>query len=546
MKNTQFRYNERSWAIDLISFINSIIENEKPIQRAGGEYSVSKDSQTLFPDVLLFGDKSTGNILQGWELKMPDTPVTDAEFIENASVKAKNLALNSFLLWNAVDVHLYIRDAVTNQYTLDANFFIPALPYSSRSDVQNRPEIWKTCAREILSKLNDYFITGKIKEISPEIVFSDSGIINQFLSCQAEVKGFLQTQARKDKKIDSEIKSWWRYVKLEYPGYNEPFGPLAFCVLMRWFNRFIFTNILYAYNKIPENNDLNDSDISIQRALNIYTQICDKYDYWNILGPADFDELVPEKTWSRLINIFKYMHNFEFAKISRDILGEIIKSTVLTSIKKVAGLYSTPPYIAELLVRLSLNEKDGHAIDPFCGTGTIVNQILEIKSEYNIDGRSAILTTWACDKFAFPVQVATLAFSSSDVITESLHIFTHDAFTLKINEEIQFIDPSNGNLRKYKIPKFSSIISNFPFVQFEDIAQLNPEVKIKITDFYKKQNVSRNMQLDGKCDIYAYIPFLLYDLLEDGGYIGFIVSNSWISTKAGKTFRKLLLKFYSI
>jgi hypothetical protein len=546
MNNTRFRYNERSWAIDLISFINSIIEFEKPIQRAGGEYSISKDSQTLFPDVLLFGDKSTGNILQGWELKMPDTPVTDMEFIKNASVKAKNLALNSFLLWNAVDVHLYIRDVATNKYILDTNFYIPSLPYTSRSDVQNRPEIWKACAREILSKLNDYFITGKIKKIAPEIVFSDSGIINQFLSCQAEVKGFLQTQARKNKKIDSEIKSWWRYVKLEYPGYNEPFGPLAFCVLMRWFNRFIFTNILYAYNKIPENNELNGSDISIQKALDIYKQICDKYDYWNILGPADFDELVPQKTWSRIVNIFKYMHNFEFAKISRDVLGEIIKSTVLTSIKKVAGLYSIPPYIAELLVRLSLNEKDGHAIDPFCGTGTIVNQILQIKSEYNIDGRSAILTTWACDKFAFPVQVATLAFSSSDVITESLHIFTHDAFTLKINEEIQFIDPSNGNLRKYKIPKFSSIISNFPFVQFEDIAQLNPEVKTKINEFYKNRNVPKNMQLDGKCDIYAYIPFLLFDLLTDDGYIGFIVSNSWISTQAGKTFRKLLLKFYTI
>ena len=135
-----------------------------------------------------------------------------------------------------------------------------------------------------------------------------------------------------------------------------------------------------------------------------------------------------------------------------------------------------------------------------------------------------------------------MAFSSSDVITESLHIFTHDAFTLKIDEEIQFIDPSNGSLRKYKIPKFSSIISNFPFVQFEDIAKL----KIKINDFYKNQNVPRDMQLDSKCDIYAYIPFLLFDLLVDDGYIGFIASNSWISTKWGKPFRKLLLKFYTI
>jgi len=546
MSDVKFRYNERAWAIDLISYINSIIDKNKPIQRAGGEYSVSKDFQTLFPDVLLFGDKSTGNILQGWELKKPDTPITNIDFIENAKIKAKNLGLNSFLLWNAIDVNLYIFEKNTNNYILDSNFFISPLPYKKRVDVQNRPELWNICAREIISKLNDYFTTGKIKEITPEIVFSDNGIINQFLSCQAEVKDFLQSQSRKNKKIDSEIKYWWRYVKMEYPGYDAPFAPLAFCIIMRWFNRFIFTNILYAYNKIPENDLLKEADISIKKALETYKQICDRYDYWNVLGPAEFDELLPEKVWSRLINIFKYMHNFEFSKINRNVLSEIIKSTVLTSIKKVAGLYSTPPYIAELLVRISLNEKDGHTIDPFCGTGTIVKKILEIKSEYNIDGKSTIMTTWACDKFSFPIQVATLAFSSSDVISESLHIFTHDAFSLKIGEEIKFIDPSNGDLKQYKIPVFSSIISNFPFVRFEDIIQLNPIVKTKITDFYKTHNIKKDMQLDGRSDIYAYIPFLLYDLLIDGGYIGFIVSNSWISTKSGKTFIKLLSNFFHI
>ena len=374
MGDVKFRYNERSWVIDLISFINSILDMNKPIQRAGGEYSVSKDSQTLFPDVLLFGDRTTGNVLQGWELKMPDTPITDLNFVENAAIKARNLGLNSFLLWNAVDVNLYIFDKDSNRYILDTNFSFSPLPYKSRSDVQNRPDFWKNCARDIISKLNDYFITGKIKEISPEVVFSDSGIINQFLSCQAEVRIFLQNKSRKNKKIDSEIKAWWRYVKMEYPGYDEPYAPLAFTVIMRWFNRFIFTNILYAYNKIPENKVLKEADISIQKALDTYKHICDKYDYWNILGPANFDDLLPEKVWNRLVNIFKYMHNFEFSKINRDILGEIIKSSVLTSIKKEAGLYSTPSHIAELLVRLSLNDKDGHTIDPFCGTGTIVKK----------------------------------------------------------------------------------------------------------------------------------------------------------------------------
>jgi len=546
VNDIKFRYNERSWAIDLISYINSILDKSKPVQRAGGEYSISIDSQVLFPDVLLFGDSTAGTVLQGWELKMPDTPITDINFIDNATVKARNLGLNSFLLWNATEVNLYVFNTNDDNYMLDNNFGISALPYKSRSDVQSRPEIWKNCAKEIISKLNDYFTTGKIKKINPEIVFSDNGVINQFISCQAEVRLFLQEQARKNKKIDSDIKSWWRYVKMGYPGYNEPYAPLAYCVIMRWFNRFIFTNILYAYNKLPENSILEEPDTSIQKALDTYRQICDKYDYWNILGPADFDELLPENIWCRLVNIFKYMRNFEFSKINKGILHEIIKSTILSSIKKHAGLYATPPFLAELLVRLALNDKNGDAIDPFCGTGTIVKQILEIKSEQNIDGRSTVMTTWGSDKFAFPIQIATLAISSPDIISESLRIFTHDAFLLKPGEDVKFVDPSDGSLKSYKIPVFSSIISNFPFVQFEDIEELNHLVKTKIEEFYKKYDVGENMRLEGRSDLYIYIPFVLYDLLVEGGYIGFIISNSWISTKAGKKFRKLLSFFYHI
>ena len=81
-------YNERSWAIDLISEINSITSTRNlRIKKAGGEYTLSTEKNPLFPDVLLFADSSCQSILQGWELKLPDTPITDNEFIENATKK---------------------------------------------------------------------------------------------------------------------------------------------------------------------------------------------------------------------------------------------------------------------------------------------------------------------------------------------------------------------------------------------------------------------------------------------------------------------------
>ena len=75
----KLQYNERAWAIDLISAINKNVPPGHSIQRASGELSLSGSGNTLFPDVILFGNASNGSILQGWELKLPDTKIDDEE-----------------------------------------------------------------------------------------------------------------------------------------------------------------------------------------------------------------------------------------------------------------------------------------------------------------------------------------------------------------------------------------------------------------------------------------------------------------------------------
>ena len=51
------KINERSWGIDLISHINEyLVGKDIIIKRAGGEHSLKAERNTMFPDVLLFGD----------------------------------------------------------------------------------------------------------------------------------------------------------------------------------------------------------------------------------------------------------------------------------------------------------------------------------------------------------------------------------------------------------------------------------------------------------------------------------------------------------
>ena len=86
----QINYNERSWAIDVISEINLYLANKSwHVKSAGGENTIRNEKSSLFPDVLIFKDSAKKIILQGWELKMPDTPITDTELINNAKIKSE-------------------------------------------------------------------------------------------------------------------------------------------------------------------------------------------------------------------------------------------------------------------------------------------------------------------------------------------------------------------------------------------------------------------------------------------------------------------------
>lgn len=125
-------YNERSWAIDLIGHLKQLTtQQNRSIKDAGGEQTVKTEGGSLFPDVLLFGDRMTARILQGWELKMPDTKIDDVEFRDNAEIKARALGLDSFLLWNVSHAHLYIRDTTTDT-------FVRNQTWSDLSDITTR------------------------------------------------------------------------------------------------------------------------------------------------------------------------------------------------------------------------------------------------------------------------------------------------------------------------------------------------------------------------------------------------------------------------
>ena len=125
-----------------------------------------------------------------------------------------------------------------------------------------------------------------------------------------------------------------------------------------------------------------------------------------------------------------------------------------------------------------------------------------------------------------------------------INIFKADVINLEEGKVIEFRDPNNGQIVQKELPEIDYVVSNLPFIKSKEMKILNPEI-VAINDWIHEQTDTA-LTLSGKSDIFAYIPFYLYQILSEEGKIGLILSNAWMGTDYGEIFLNIFRKFYNI
>lgn len=535
--------NERSWAIDLISEINIFLHNRNlDIQRASGEQSVRASRRRMFPDVILHG---TNGLLMGWELKMPDTSITDSELIANAEEKARLLRLNSFLLWNARIAVLYVSNSnnefrIVRRWDTSGNGTI-----TNRDSVFQNPNIWKNSVKEIILSLNEFIRTGSLA-IRPLIEsFEDTQIIDFILRENNNNANYIENFCIANARANAQINLWWETVSSEHPD-NSKFKVLSKNIIISWINKILFAHILSPFRnevrnailQITENNSPNE----VTRIFNEISQSCD---FYNIFCENLCSDIVSQSIWDSLMELNSLLSEIEISSISQVFLHNILENIIYKNHRKVAGQYATPMFLAKLLCGLTILDRNQTSYDPCCGTGTIVRAMYNIKRESGINGNSAISQILASDKISFALQMATLSLLDPNNMGSLLKIFSKDIFELNLGDMIPLINPNDGSSIEFEMEPVQNIVSNLPFVRFEKLNELNAGINTDINLFIRTIT-GKNVKLDGKSDLSAYIPFKLWQLLSNNGRCGIIMSNSWLATEWGQKFRILLIKFFKI
>ena len=572
MAKLDIKRNERDWAGQLISWIKSAIERKTTVfQDATNDTSVKmKSGRTKFPDILLFVDKTSGVIFNGWELKFPDTAVDDVDMLENALEKAQKLHSDSFVTWNGAEAIIWHID--DEEYTLNSLSKLKVYPrvptINSREDLADpvkfaqHEQFLKERTEDILHDLDSLYRNGSLKpalDISKNIIAAvrqaSAIIIPQFKEAIIKEKG-------SNRSFRNEFNKWKIYesstLKILESSSRKKEKVIPEVVLAK----FTFYNLIgktIFYLTLCENlsGELSpvilDSNKSAKDLLNSYFDEAKKIDYQAIFRPYFTDSIeYSDLTDKAIYALLEVLTSFDFKVLPTEVIGHILENLVPADEKQKFGQYFTNELLASLVAFPVVKTNKDVLFDPTCGTGTFLSSFYEILQAFETKEHGELLKQiWGNDVSHFPAILSVINLYKQDVVaTDNFpRVMRDDFFNLKVGENVVFPDSHDHTKHiEVSIPTFDGIASNFPFIQQEDIPNE------KLSAFFREQFQSEQQaflkdnafRINERSDYFTYCIYNADRFLKPDGCLSAITSNAWLGKEYGFQFKKFLLDNFHI
>jgi adenine-specific DNA-methyltransferase len=264
---------------------------------------------------------------------------------------------------------------------------------------------------------------------------------------------------------------------------------------------------------------------------------------------------------------------YDFAKINADVLGSIYEQYLgqiqqgdtKNSKRKQQGIYYTPRYVVDFIVRNTvfetIKDKSAHEIaklrilDPACGSGSFLTRAFEavdssLRKQGWDDAGTRLTVTPQCvygvDLDNEAVEIAQLNLLLRMVYhRELLPNLTNniECGNSLLSGKPEDLEKVFGDGWKDKKPfdwhgRFSSVFENGGF----DAIIGNPPYIKEYVDKSAFDGLHNNPYYQGKMDIWTLFACQAIDHLKDGGYFSFIAPNSWLTNAGASIFRDKILR----
>jgi len=567
------RKTERTVAAVLIHWMREIIERNNIDLGMPDVETVGTDRK--MPDVVIYESRRSQNILCVIEAKPPYYDVFDeSELKEPARKKASQRRAKYFCLTNFKRFIWYNTEKANAQKPEEEQI----IDKYTISEVENLDDIEQTRYCEPIKKGMEKFLK-KLYSVHTGKESEPKQAVDEFLVFRLQEKirilsiyyrKIIEDKCHKEPSFTKELKKWFISQGWNFAWQQEDYEKAARQTAYLLVNKILFYNLLQA--KRPQDLDILEIPESLtkssrlQHTLQGYFAEVLKIDYETIYM-TDFIDTVAFPDSKEVVKEVKVLINilrrYDFSKLGYDVIGRIFERLIPQEERHILGQYFTSTDIVDLILRFCLHHEDDKILDPSCGAGTFLVRSYQHKKLMNqyIEHEKILETLWGTDIAKFPAHLATINLAINDLGVDRNYpnILHEDFFTLLCADE--GFEPARWrkaraktlgiNEREITYPRwFDVVIGNPPYTRQEEISEISPDDKEYKKELIEKAlldlNGKKTAKIGKRAGIHAYFFVHGTKFLKEGGYFGFIVSNSWLDADYGKGLQEFFMENYKI
>jgi type I restriction-modification system DNA methylase subunit len=305
----------------------------------------------------------------------------------------------------------------------------------------------------------------------------------------------------------------------------------------------------------------------LQSNLQGFFNLVLKIDYETIYSTDFIDQIAfPENqdVVDEIKELIEVLGKYDFSLMGYDVIGRIFEKLIPEEERHILGQYFTSPDVVDFILRFCLIHETDKILDPACGAGTFLVRSYQHKKLMNqrLTHEEILRTLWGNDIAKFPAHLTTINLAINDLRSDENYprVIRKDFFDL-LPDRVEFALPESwrkvqikglGNIEKtLEHPRFfDAIVGNPPYtrhLEIEDIQEKSEGYKDKLIQKALIDPEGRKFaDISKRAGIYAYFFIHGTKFLQNGGKLGFIVSNSWLDADYGKGLQEHFLTYYKI
>lgn len=371
----------------------------------------------------------------------------------------------------------------------------------------------------------------------------------------------LSTHLEENEGFRSEFLSWTTSQGIDYEDVDEnekrrvrnEFSDQAAYLLV---NKVLFYKILESSpSYLDAVKPLAVSAFRVQADLEEYfSQIVEEIDFEAVFEHDQiYSEIPLDPVASHIRDFIIELDEQNLTRFDSDVVGRIYEGVIPADRRKEMGEYYTPPQICDLICRLTIDDATDSVFDPACGSGGFLvsayNRKRDLLPEEKGSHDLILDQLMGVDINRFPAHLSAINLAIQDLSehTENVNVEVSDFFnvapdTQRFGRVAAGSDGSEWDHGEVKggIGGFDAIVGNPPYIRGRT---LDLDHKDTIREHLSEVDAE---WMTKKMDIYGYFITHATSFLDDGGRLGFIISDRWLDTQYGTDLQKFFLDNYKI